>query len=112
MMGGRRVRLLLVVSSFFSLVGCATQKESHTPRTGIEQLLTSSAIDQSLDKVDLSPLRGKQVFLESKYLDCVDKNYVIVSLHHRLLGKGSRLVDKPDSADAIVEVGSGAVGTD
>jgi hypothetical protein len=110
--GGHRARLLLVVCSFVGLAGCATQKESHTPRTGVEQLLTSSAIDQSLDRVDLSPLRGSQVFLETKYLDCVDKNYVIVSLHHRLLRGGARLVDKPESADVIVEVGSGAVGTD
>ena len=111
-MDGRGARLLLVVGSLFAVVGCATQKESHTSRTGVEQLLTSSAIDQSLDKVDLSPLRGKHVFLETKYLECVDKNYVIVSLHHRLLSAGTRLVDKPESADAIVEVGSGAVGTD
>jgi hypothetical protein len=78
----------------------------------VEQLLISSAVDQALDKIDLTPLRDKEVFLETKYLDCVDKNYVIVSLHHRLLGHGSRLVEKPDAADVIVEVGSGAVGTD
>jgi hypothetical protein len=96
----------------FTLVGCATQKESHTSRTGVEQLLISSAIDQTLDKFDLSPLRGKQVFLETKYLDCVDKNYIIVSLHHRLLRNGSHLVDKPEAAETILEVGSGGVGTD
>ena len=47
-------------------------------RTGVEQLLISSAVDQSLDHIDLSPLREKQVFLETKYLDCVDKNYIIL----------------------------------
>lgn len=92
--------------------GCATQKESHTARTGVEQLLISSAIDQSLDRVDLSPLRGRKVYLEPKYLDCVDKNYVIISMHHRLIAQGSRLVEKAEEADAIVEIGSGAVGTD
>lgn len=92
--------------------GCATQKESHTARTGVEQLLISSAIDQSLDRVDLSPLKEKQVFLETKYLDCVDKNYIILSMHHRLMNQGSKLVDKPESADAVVAVASGAVGTD
>ncbi len=102
----------LFVWSLFGLAGCATQKESHTTRTGVEQLLISAAIDQSLDRVDLSPLSGKQVYLETKYLECVDKNYVIVSLHHRLLKQGSRLVDKADAAEAIVEVGSGGVGTD
>lgn len=93
-------------------VGCATQKESHTPRTGIEQLLISSAIDQSLDRIDLSALKGRTVFLETKYLDCVDKNYIIVSLHQRLMGIGAQLADKPEAAGAVVEVVSGGVGTD
>jgi len=92
--------------------GCATQKESHTARTGVEQLLVSSAIDQSLDKVDLSALRRQPVFLETKYLDCVDKNYIIVSLHRRLLQQDAQLVDKPEQADVILEVASGGVGTD
>lgn len=93
-------------------VGCATQKESHTARTGVEQLLISSAIDQSLDRVDLSPLKGRTVFLETKYLDCVDKNYIVVSMHHRLMALGAKLADKPEAASAVVEVASGGVGTD
>jgi hypothetical protein len=92
--------------------GCATMKESDTSRTGVEQLLISTAIDRSLDKVDLKPLRGAQVFVEEKYLDCTDKNYVIVSLHQRVMRAGCTLVDKPDAADVILEVASGAVGTD
>jgi hypothetical protein len=92
--------------------GCATQKESYTARTGTEQLLISSAIDQSLDKVDLLPLNRHKVFLEVKYLDCVDKNYVIVALHHRLLKAGAKLMEKPELAEYIVEVGSGGIGTD
>jgi len=108
----RILRLGAIVGCCLAPLGCATQKESHTARTGVEQLLVSSAIDQSLDRVDLSPLRGKQVFLETKYLDCVDKNYVVVSLHQRLMNHGCKLVDKAEAAESIVEVGSGAVGTD
>jgi hypothetical protein len=33
-------------------------------------------------------------------------------MHHRLLQAGARLVDKPDAAHVVVEIGSGAVGTD
>lgn len=109
---GFRYVLVVIACQSLGITGCATQKESHTARTGVEQLLISSAIDQSLDRVDLRPLRGKNVYLEPKYLDCVDKNYIIISMHHRLLAQGSRLVDKVEEADAIVEVGSGAVGTD
>ncbi len=94
------------------LAGCATTKESDTARTGIEQLLVSSAVDQALDKVDFAPIRGAKVYLEEKYLDCVDKNYVIVSLEERILRNGSTLVDKPEDADVVMHVTSGAVGTD
>src|SRR3954452_4051770 len=102
-MGGRRSFALSVCLAAVS--GCATQKETHTARTGVEQLLVSSAIDGSLDKVDFPKLGGRKVFLETKYLDCVDKNYVIVSMHHRLLRVGSKLVDKLDDADVVLEVG-------
>jgi uncharacterized protein DUF6655 len=93
-------------------VGCATTKESDTARTGLEQLLISSAVDRSLDKFDLQPIRYAKVYIDQKYLDCVDKNYVIVSMHQRLLNNGCTLVEKPEEADVVLEIGSGAVGTD
>ena len=105
-----RVWLGLACAALLS--GCATTKESDTARTGIEQLLVSSAVDQALDKIDLTPIRGAKVFLEEKYLDCVDKNYVIVSLEQRLLLNGSTLAAKAEDADVIMHVGSGSVGTD
>ncbi len=42
----------LFVGLALMLGGCATIKESDTPRTGIEQLLISSAADRALDKID------------------------------------------------------------
>jgi hypothetical protein len=92
--------------------GCATQKESFTARTGVEQMLVSSAVDKSLDNFNFAPLRGKEVYLETKYLDCVDKNYVLLALRHRLVVAGALLPEKADKADVIVEVASGGVGTD
>lgn len=87
-------------------------KQSHTARTGIEQLLISSATDQALDKFDFRPIAGAKVQLETKYLDCVDKNYVIVSLRKRLMANGCTLVDKAEDAQVVLEVASGGVGTD
>ncbi|MBI2824510.1 MAG: hypothetical protein HYX69_07485 [Planctomycetia bacterium] len=92
--------------------GCMTMKESDTARTGIEQLLISSATDRALDKIDFAPIARAKVYLETKYLDCVDKNYVLVSLHQRLLAHGCALVEKAEEADVVLEVGSGGVGTD
>lgn len=104
-----RSTLLLLGCAF---VGCATMKESDTARTGLEQLLVSSAADQALNRVDLTPIAHAKVYIEQKYLDCVDKNYIVVALHQRLLGLGCTLVEKSEEADVVLEISSGGVGTD
>ena len=91
--------------------GCTNMKTTNTARSSTEQMLVSNAVDQSLDKVDFRPFEGHAVFLDEKYVDCVDKAYLIGSIRHRLLRVGSRLVDKPEEADVIVEARSGSVGT-
>ena len=92
--------------------GCTTTKQSNTARTATEQLLISNAVDQSLNKIDFTPLAGSAVFVEEKYIDCVDKGYIIGSIRHKLLQAGATLAAKPEEAAAIMEVRSGAVGTD
>jgi hypothetical protein len=109
----RNLSLLLGLAvASLAPAGCATQKESHTARTGIEQLLISSAVDKSLDQFDYTSVRGKKVFLDTKYLDCVDKNYVTGALRQRILLDRGTLLDKANGADVIVEICSGGVGTD
>lgn len=92
--------------------GCATMKHSDTSRTGVEQLLISSAADRALDKIDLRPIAGAKVFIDEKYLDCVDKNYVLVGVHQRLLRTHCTIVGAAEDADVVIELASGAVGTD
>jgi hypothetical protein len=75
-------------------------------------MLISNAIDQSLSKVDFRAFGGQKVFLEEKYLDCVDKNYIVSSVRHRVLLQGAQVVGKPEEADLVLEIRSGAVGTD
>jgi hypothetical protein len=74
--------------------------------------LISSAVDESLDKVNLRAVSGAKVHLKTDFLDCVDKNYVIMSLRSRLLNQDCSLVDKAEDADVVLEVASGGVGTD
>jgi len=102
----------LAIISCIAFTGCASMKESDTARTGLEQLLISSAVDQSLDKVDFTPVSGAKVFLKADYLDSVDKNYVLLSMRSRLLKNGCTLVDKAEESDVVFEVASGGVGTD
>lgn len=92
-------------------VGCTSASTTNTPRTSSEQLLVANAVDQSLDKVNFTSFADCNVFLNEKYLDCVDKNYVIASTRHRLMAAGARLVDSADKSDVVLEIRSGAVGT-
>jgi len=100
----------LLVAAFLS--GCTSLKRSDTARTGREQLLVSNAIDQSLSKVNFQAFSGRAVFLEEKYLDCVDKGYVTASVRHRLARSGARIAMKLEDADILLEMRSGGVGTD
>lgn len=102
--------LMLLLPILMLLSGCASSSNSNTARTGTEQLLVSNAVDQTLGKVDFSPFADRDVFLQEKYLECVDKNYVVASIRHRLLRSGARLVDEKD-AEIVIEPRSGAVGT-
>lgn len=91
--------------------GCTNMKTTNTARSSTEQLLVSNAVDQSLDKIDFRAFAGHSVFLEEKYVDCVDKAYVIGSIRHRLLQVGARVVDKAEDCELVVEPRSGSVGT-
>ena len=103
---------------FFSLFlcallsGCAKFNTSATARTATEQLLLSNAVDQSLSRVSFDSFRGHKVFLDDKYLESVDKTYVVGSIRHRLLQSGASLSPDAASADVVLEARSGALGTD
>jgi len=78
----------------------------------MEQLLISNAVDQTLDKVPFAPVAERKVFVDDKYLDCVDKGYVMGSIRQRLLASGATLVDKKEDSEITLEIRSGGVGTD
>lgn len=107
----RPAGILLATVILTSSVGCTSTATSNTARTAKEQMLLSNAVDQSLDKVDFTPLYGQKVFVEEKYLDCVDKGYVVGSLRHRVMRAGGTLSSVED-ADVVLELRSGGVGTD
>ena len=108
----RKLSGLMLVGCLMAFVGCASSKTSNTARTAKEQMLLSNAVDQSLDKVDFTPMYGQKVFVEEKYLDCVDKAYVIGSIRHRVMRAGGVLMPSIDEADVVMEARSGAVVTD
>ena len=103
---------LLAAGLTITMTGCTNTSTSNTARTAKEQMLLSNAVDQSLDKVDFTPLYGQKVFVDDKYLECVDKSYVVGSLRHRVMRAGGALAAAVDDADVVMEVRSGGVGTD
>lgn len=103
--------LVLLAAAAFS-GGCASSRTSNTARTATEQVLLSSAIDRALTNVSFEQLRSQKIFLDDKYLDAVDKGYLMGTLRHRALAAGALLAKSADEADVVIEVRSGGVGTD
>ena len=107
-----RLTLSLFMVSCAAFVGCSTTRTTNTARTGMEQLLISNAVDQTIAKTALPEVAGQKVFLEEKYLDSVDKGYIVGSMRRKLLNAGALLVDKKEDSQVTVELCSGGVGTD
>ncbi len=108
-----RICILNILVCTAALVGCTTTRTSDTARTGIEQLLISNAVDQTLSKTALPPVDGRKVYIEEKYLDgTVDKGYVVAKMRQRILNSGAMLVDKKEDSEITIELSSGGVGTD
>jgi len=105
-------RLVLLTALMAAFVGCSSMKRSDTARTAREQLLISNAVDQSLAKCDFAPFRGSKVFVEDKFIECVDKGYVTASIRHRLMMNGAVVAAKAEESDVVLELRSGGVGTD
>jgi hypothetical protein len=106
-------RFALAAVVLVDAAGCGTTRWSDSKRTATEQLLISDAIDRAVMLIDMRPLAGQSVFLDSTMLDDVtDGKYVTSTLKHQLLASGCRLAPDRDAATVIVEARAGAVGTD
>jgi hypothetical protein len=85
---------------------------TNTPRSAVEQLLLTGAVDKALEKIDLDEVRGRKLFLDFSNLQAYDAPYVKTALRARFCRLGSTLVEKADEADLVAEVASGASGTE
>lgn len=94
------------------LIGCRSPRLTEPKRTGIEQLLLSSAVDQSLADVEVPQVEGKTVYTSGEYLESYDSSYVLGTIRALLSENGAHLTDDPEKADIIIEARSGALGID
>lgn len=106
-------KFAICLVSIWLMVGCGTT----TQRTATEQLLMSDAIDQSISKLDFSPLSGRKIYLDTTYLrpipgyGFVNADYVISSLRQHLTAARCMIQEDRQQAEIIVEARLGTLAT-
>jgi hypothetical protein len=108
----RTKTLPVAAAALLACIGCTSRTVSNTPRTAVEQLLLSGAVDRALAKFDVPELSGKTLYADFTNLKAVDAEYVKVAARARFAAIGATLVDKAEDADYIAEVASGGLGTE
>jgi hypothetical protein len=102
---------LALLPALALLAGCSTVRESEPPRTATEELLISSAVDHALAGLQVDIPVGTKVWVSADYLDGYDQKYAIGAIRDYFLHRGARLMPDRGSADAVVEIRSGALST-
>jgi len=106
-------RAPVMLAMLLTLVGCGTTKWTDTGRSATEQLLISDAMDRAVSRLDFRALAGKEVWLDTKPLQqATDSAYLISTLRQHMLASGCILKEKETDATYVVEVRTGAIGTD
>ena len=94
------------------LAGCTSRSVSHTPRTAIEQLLLSTAVDKAFDKVRLPELSDKKVYLDFSNLQSYDSEYVKSAFKGYVAERGATVIEQPEDANYIIQISCGALGNE
>ena len=106
------MRYITLIVLMVILSGCSTRTVSNTPRTAIEQMLLSTAVDAALEKFELDEARGKKVYIDLANLSGPDSAYMKVAVRGRFAEIGAILASTADDADLTAEVASGCLGTE
>ena len=108
------IRQVLVWAGLLVAAGCGTTQM----RTGTEQLLLSDSVDRTVDKMDFAVLAGRNVFLDTTYINpvkgvlFVNSDYIISALRQKLTTSGCLIQESKADADYVLEARVGALGTD
>jgi len=106
----KQVFLVMVLVMAMGVLGCTSRAVSTTPRSAIEQLLLSGAVDAALAKLELPGVAGKKVGIDTANLSTYDVEYVRAAARVRLAEMGAVLAAKAEEAEWVVEVASGGLG--
>jgi hypothetical protein len=98
-----------------AIAGCATDRQTDPPRTATEELLVSTAVDRSVDRIKFQLPPDSKVFVDTQYFDTdgvVRPKYTVSAVRDQLLRLGAHLVDDRKNADIVMELRSGAQSID
>ncbi len=108
-------QFLVVFGLLLFAVGCGTAVQ----KIGTEQLLLSDSVDRAIDQLDLSPLAGRTVFLDTAYMQTfkgpnvyINSDYIVSALRQKMTTTGCRMELNRTEADYVLEARVGALGTD
>lgn len=105
-------RFCLTSCVLLTACGCLTRTYSNTPRTALEQLLISGAVDEALAKFHVPELAGRKVYVDCTNLEAYDAAYVKVATRARFAREGATVVEDAESCEYVAEVASGGLGTE
>ncbi|MCA9041931.1 MAG: hypothetical protein KDA65_16370 [Planctomycetaceae bacterium] len=81
-------------------------------------MTASDAVDRAVASIDFTPLAGRKVFLDDKYIvpvktiDFVNKEYIVSTLRQQIIGSGCYLQESKEEAEIILEARVGTLGAD
>ncbi len=107
-------RIIAGFAGLMLLAGCGTAVQ----RGGTEQLLLADSVDRAVDQLDLSPLAGRHVYLDTEYLKPVKSNlfvnveYITSALRQKLTTSGCTVEKNRADAEYVLEPRIGALGVD
>jgi len=107
----KRIAMLLLVLPA-CCAGCASRLVTNTPRSAIEQMLLSRAVDMALEKFEMPEVANRKVFVDVANLKAYDAEYIRLAVRVRMAQLGAVVVDAAAGADLVAEVACGALGTE
>src|SRR5271169_6262900 len=124
-MNCRNVAVMLACAGLLIMFcGCGSIRVTDPAETADQQFLESEATRQAVEKLSMTQLRDRKVFVDTTYLSTVKENseslsfrevpqqylFLVAEIRARLLMGGVRLVDRREDADIIVEARTGGIG--
>ncbi len=104
-----RTVVLLLTVLLSAAGGCSSRLVTNPPRSAIEMMLLSGAVDKALSRFHMPALANQKVFVDFTNLATYDVGYVRAAARARICRIGAVLVESADEAEYVVEISSGAL---